>query len=315
MSKSISIVLAVVVGLGAGYWLGRGSGADNYKVKYEQLRDKLDHLNKVDFEEYLALKSQKDKYEKADEILGKMILIFLADLGFSISDDKMKLARRMAGPDAGAMGAQGADSPAASRMETSEGTGGPDSAGSNAGTSGAGKGAPTSDKVAQLSLKEKGVDELANETQAKEFLDSVALDELFDQIKSAKRLTPGQFEAVRGTYTGKLQFDDTRENPWDVEIQLEGTPEGESINGAVDIKMFKQGSAKPFSHARGKGNDLKNVQGFPGDSQAILMNVYGDDGYLQVYAPKRLGYLIANYYHKKDITSFKKTGTATLYRR
>ena len=315
MNKAIALIGVLIVGLAVGYSLGRGAGGDDYKVKYEQLRDKLDHLNKVDFEEYLALKSQKDKYEKADEILGKMILIFLADLGFSMSDDKMKLAQRMAGPDAGAMGAQGADSSAAPRIEGAEGKSGPDSAGPNPSAGGLAKGAAASDKVAGLPLKEKSVDELANETQAKEFLESVALDELFDQIKSAKRLSPGQFEAVRGTYAGKLQFDDNRENPWDVEIQLEGTPEGESINGAVDIKMFKQGSAKPFSHARGKGNDLKNVQGFPGDSQAILMNVYGDDGYLQVYAPKRLGYLIANYYHKKDITSFKKTGTATLYRR
>ena len=307
----------LVVGLLAGYWLGSARGAapasGDYQAKYEQLRAKLDHLNSVDFEEYLSLKSQKDKYEKADEILGKMILIFLADLGFSMSDDKMKLARKMADPNKGAMGAQVADSSAAPQVEGAEGKGGTETVAADMGDSG--KAARAVGKAAQLPQKEKNVDELTDEIEAKNFLDSVALDELLDQIKSAKRATPAQFETVRGTFSGKLIFDDPVAKPWDVEMQFEGTPTGESISGTVDIKMFKQGESKPFSHARGNGDDLKHVQGFPGESQAILINVYGDDGYLQVYSPKRLGYLIANYYHKKDVASFKKTGTATLYRR
>jgi len=160
--------------------------------------------------------------------------------------------------------------------------------------------------TAWLAPREKGVDELLNDTQVKEFLEKVKVDELFKDIGSAKKMTSEQTQAVIGKFNGQVIFDDPKIPPRDVGMRLDQ-------DGPMDIKMFKQGAREAFSHASGSTGD-KNFQGFSGGSQAILVNVYGDDGYLQLYPSKGLGYLIGNYYERKGLTSFQRAGTISLHR-
>ena len=102
MNKNILyLVLIVLVGFSA-YQVGQSSSNDvelelseqidspDYKAKYEGLQEKFSDLDKVDIEEYLQLKTQKEKYEKADEILTKIMKIFLVNLGLRISQDRVK---------------------------------------------------------------------------------------------------------------------------------------------------------------------------------------------------------------------------------
>jgi len=62
--------------------------------RYSQFKGKLTELTEIDFDEYLRLKNMEEKYRKADEILGKAILLFLADLGLKISEDKVAFAKK-----------------------------------------------------------------------------------------------------------------------------------------------------------------------------------------------------------------------------
>lgn len=57
------------------------------KVKYSRLKKRYESLNKaatnisnIDLKEYTELKSLEEKYKKADEILGKVMLLFLANI-------------------------------------------------------------------------------------------------------------------------------------------------------------------------------------------------------------------------------------------
>lgn len=52
-----------------------------------ELLAKFQELTAADLEEYYRLKTAEDKYKKADEILGKVMAIFLADLGLHASQN------------------------------------------------------------------------------------------------------------------------------------------------------------------------------------------------------------------------------------
>ena len=65
------------------------------KVEYSKLKEsskranelnqKVQSLSKINLEEYVTLKDQREKYLKADELFGKVMLLFLADLGLHMN--------------------------------------------------------------------------------------------------------------------------------------------------------------------------------------------------------------------------------------
>jgi hypothetical protein len=59
---------------------------DNRRLKNHQnaVIDKIKSLSSIHLAEYIELKSLKERYLKADEMLGKMMLIFLADLQLNL---------------------------------------------------------------------------------------------------------------------------------------------------------------------------------------------------------------------------------------
>ncbi|MBY0385209.1 hypothetical protein K2X05_08635, partial [bacterium] len=66
---------------------------NTYQLKYENLQKKIQQIHDVDFEEYVQLKEQKEKYLKADEILGKIFLVFLAEAGLKLSQKNIQQLR------------------------------------------------------------------------------------------------------------------------------------------------------------------------------------------------------------------------------
>jgi hypothetical protein len=61
-----------------------------YQEKYLRLKRQIEQIHAVDFEEYMQLKEQKEKYLKADEILGKIFLVFLAEAGLKLTQKEIK---------------------------------------------------------------------------------------------------------------------------------------------------------------------------------------------------------------------------------
>lgn len=314
MSKNTQLSLLLVIALISGIFIGRinsiqmlgKTSQEDYQEKYESLKNKLGQLNQVDFEEYLSLKDQRERYQKADEILGKMILIFLADLGFNVSQDKMKMAEQMIGRPITKEDL--APAPARVTAESSPSSAVPLVAS-----------APVSDprafQKAILKNREKGIEEITSDEQAKKFLENVVVDDLYDYIRTAKTLNADQIQSIHGTFVGKVVFDDKTLDPWDVEMTLEGFHQEKDPEGSFEVKVFKMGESKPFSHSNGQGSELRHANGVS-DSQAMLINANGDDGLFQLYAPKKLNMLVGNYYgKKKGSNAFAKVGVVTLQRR
>ncbi len=86
----IKIVAAFFVTL----LIGVAIGFSWKESRLEPLNKHITELNEVDIEEFLRLKSQEEKYKKADEILGKAILIFLEDLRLRVSDKALMFAKK-----------------------------------------------------------------------------------------------------------------------------------------------------------------------------------------------------------------------------
>src|SRR5688500_10675646 len=102
--KLIPSVTMVMFGLGIGLAIGlsRGQSQNQSQQQFQsakqvqeladpeklnELKGKFRELSENDIADYIRLKDMRAKYEKADEIFGKILSIFLLDLGLRISGD------------------------------------------------------------------------------------------------------------------------------------------------------------------------------------------------------------------------------------
>ena len=269
-----------------------------YKKKYENLKNKFDQLNNVDFDEYLNLKNQKEKYEKADEILGKILLIFLSDLGLRVTDKKIEVVKSHLVVDqrseaTSRRSSDGGHSKSEIKTEAASET--KSHVSSNAWTK-----------------NEKNIEQVTSELEGKDFLNSVVIDDLFRELKYSKNLNQDQLLQINGSFTGRIAFDNKSKTSWEVELELDGYHKDGKAEGKCSIILSKEG--RSFSHTSGNG-DLRNFKAFAGKSKAILVSANSDRGVFQLYFPSNINTLIGNYYHKQSIGKYKKTGTVTLTRR
>lgn len=87
----ICVVLAFSVGFISSRYISNSktktSEADSSAEQCLNLTDakaNLISISQKEYQEYTQIKDLKQKYEKADELLGKIMLLFLADVGFRL---------------------------------------------------------------------------------------------------------------------------------------------------------------------------------------------------------------------------------------
>ena len=68
---------------------------DLFKKELLKIRGHFSEISSVDIEEYLRLKTMEEKYQKAEEILGKILLIFFADLDIHLTQSQREFAEKM----------------------------------------------------------------------------------------------------------------------------------------------------------------------------------------------------------------------------
>jgi hypothetical protein len=80
--------LVIFLLIGAAFFTGIHFGSSRTPQQAGICLDFAD-LSKEELQEYLALKEQKQKYDKANEILAKMIQIFIADMGLHDAGEQL----------------------------------------------------------------------------------------------------------------------------------------------------------------------------------------------------------------------------------
>ncbi|MNL57871.1 hypothetical protein D3C87_1814620 [compost metagenome] len=79
------------------------------------------------------------------------------------------------------------------------------------------------------------------------------------------------------------------------------------------MTLTDKANGKTFSRTRGGGN-LKDFMKVPG-SKAIFVDVYGNDGYVQIYPLNgNPSVWVGNYYEKTGLGTFRMSGQVRLIR-
>lgn len=268
---------------------------NTYQLKYENLQKKIQQIHDVDFEEYVQLKEQKEKYLKADEILGKIFLVFLAEAGLKLSQKNIQQLR--------GQGISLPKEPEKAVADTAE-------TAPCKPTKGA-FGSETKEDVAWLkNEKIFGADKLS-EDEAK----SLEIKDLFSVLKKAQPMGMATAQKINGVFDGSITFD----GPpflWMMQLELEVT--GENSSGVVEGKFkvaLSEPNKEPFSNSNSDGNQDQFL--VTENSQAIFLKIKAKnkDNYLQLYITDGNRKLVGNYYEAVTLDQFKKIGTVSLSRR
>ena len=296
-SKNIIIALFFLI---AGYFIGKlntpvapESNPDLNSEKIEAFKSNLTQFNNNELREYLSLKTQKEKYEKADELLGKIIMIFLADLDLKMSPLAIEFAKKSIVPKK-LITPKKEDSKKSEKSENKP----PEDKKEN----------PNPNWIAN----EQKSTEAYSDHEKKEFLKSVVIDDLFSKLKDKKPISQSQLKNLNGSYYGKVLFNKAGQTPWDVEVEFDGYFQNTNPTANSLVKLSKNG--KVFSSGTSNGS-IKDFNQLGGDSSALVVEANGGDSFFQLYSNKLNDSYFGNYYEKDGSGNLVNNGTVYLTRK
>ncbi|MBK7843387.1 MAG: hypothetical protein IPJ71_06770 [Bdellovibrionales bacterium] len=267
-----------------------------------RVTDQFAKFSESDISDYLKLKSEKDRYYKAEEILGKIMLLFLVDLGIKTSGEQMVFARTVS------QGRKRKDMVAPVDLTESDEVA-PNSLESTSIQSA--NQLKSSSEAKSILEAEKVLSELRSDNEIETFLKSVSLGNLFDSLKNANEMDMEQIRDLRGTFSGELVFDSPLQEKWEVKLIFSGRLESGTLVGKSRVELAKDG--KIFSNSRSNGN-LSNLKSLPNGQRGVLIEILGGEGFFQLYSVPQLQKLIGLYYRRENPGSYRKAGSLTLLR-
>jgi hypothetical protein len=245
-------IFAVAVALAIGFWIGLRS-IDAKKSVEEKLvtvhelddgtKEKLRALSENDIAEYYRLKTLEERYKKADEILGKVMQIFLADLGLKLSQPTVDLVKHP--PELAAA----APPPAAPPK-------------------------PEPPKPAPVKEKREHYYSLASVKNLKDIDEFLALAKIEGQ-PNASRLSLAFsnreeiLSRLKGTFSGFAQILEPGKGPktWNVVFQLDGTMEGGHFRGQFYSHVEEDG------RIIGRTGAISALRDYVSDPSGMLLTV------------------------------------------
>ena len=306
-NASILLIVILILGGGGGYYLGLNraglslsdsGGAEDFKVKYENLQEKLQNFSDHDLADYLRLKDQQQNYQKADELLGKMMQLLLIDIVVKLSKsdlDKISQMAKSQGADV-VRGQDGIPDGADEKLRKKS-AGGSDVGG-----------------VPDWKQIEHQISDVKSNYDIERLQKSMAVDNLFPILKSKLSLDDRAASLLEGTFVGKIVLDDTSKKPLEVRLKLEGSQESDPDKKKYEIevldynKMSKEGKPSRSSSA---GNGVWKFSLVSGSYQGFIIEI-SQDYYAHVYYVPQLDQLIGNYYKKIELDRYEKVGSMDL---
>lgn len=255
----------------------------------QEINSKIKSISQNEYQDYLKLKDSAEKYKMADELLGKVMVLFLADLSLNIKNASIASVDKTLQVD---YQNQAIDNLQPEKIKEVS------------------KNIQAESVLTTVKLKEEKLVSATSENEALKFLKDLEIPDLATEIKKTKMLSQKQLSMINGKFVGVVTFDNKAE-PWRIEWDVNA----EIVNGKVNGKQLitLSNSKKVFSRTNGNG-EIKDFAAFANDSSAILINSYGDDGYIQLYPFTNTGKFFGNYYLKSNDDKYKKIGIVFLER-
>lgn len=304
----ISILSGMLISAFPFYYLGRNSvgapvrvqNCDSLKSQAQQIQN----IAETDYKQYLTMPTSQLKCDKAEELLNRVIVLFLTDLAHHMRgstptlipnrphEERIALPSAETKPAPSNIGSKLDQEPTHEANQTA---------------------VKPKNQIAWATIV-KSIKESRSEKEAVEALDKIVLPNLAATFRAAVGIGRDQLTTINGKYTGAVTFIDGRE-PWHIEWTVDGSMDKTAISGNYEITMAKQG--KQFSRSRGNIT-AKTFKVSNEDHSAIIIDVYGHDGYLQLYPVDKLEKLVGNMYLKvnsdDDISQATRQATVVLER-
>lgn len=260
--------------------------------------EKLQSLAEGDLEDYYRLRTMEERYAKADEILGKIMVIFLADLGLHVSKQAQEAAQNRA-----VITERGSEppkvvpvaAPASLAMPTLEE-----------------RSRPLLDR---LNLNERGLLQARDERSVDGLLRRVKLSDFGTALSASKGFSnrADTLGSLNGGFEGRTRVRlEGKNEAWYVHLEVAAAMQNKKLAGQVRTRLLKDG--KVFSDSNSNGDNLEVFREFSGDSAALLVKV-NDKLFLQAYYLKELDMLATNIYRRgSEAEGFEHIGSAQLKR-
>ena len=228
--KYLVLALVAAVSFTAGhYLLPRKVGITHTMV--EKCEELLQF--RPDFEAYQKLKTADERYRKADEILGKIMTVFLADLGLRATMPVAAVPSSNSQVAASQSDHREANQPPAASPETVAET-------------------PVKKEASgrEWIRYENQIKELVSENEVKDTLKKMEIKDLFSELKNAGTLSASQVQSVIGKYVGEITFFDNS-HVWAVEWSLDARLRNDGrLVGKQDISLSGKREALQSFHRR-----------------------------------------------------------------
>lgn len=287
--KFLFILIGVVIGWGTYYFFRPKlipESIDRELIQCSIHELQMKDWGRKDFQDYIATTDPTLKAKKGDELLSKIMMLFIADIGVRMS-----------------------------QLNSSQQT-----------EIGQSQNNPADNRGGAITKTETGSHPVANETRGGlqvqappprfvvtnevEIPDAVKKHEkenLFSTVRSSQPITHAHIRYINGTFVGEITMHNGDE-PWGVEHIVSIQISGNKVSGTAKLKFSKQG--KVFSDHNSEGE----VDFFTGTPNSIVVKANGDKGYMELFSAENLGMLVGTYYDKKSVDRFVPIGTVVLRR-
>lgn len=265
----------------------------------DTVRGKLQAICDSDLTDYYRLKTLEERYKMADEILGKVIKIFLADLGLHLSPKTLSSVRD-------ALAQQTPERPAPESAAQ---------AGNGKTTIKSPDAKPTSTSAAPDPTKEEALANIRDEQDVNDLLSKLRIGDLYAALRSTTDVSSSNenFLAIAGKFSGTANVTKAGANKlWTIDLTVSITKREEKLAGSMSLILSENGKA--FSSKSGDGDVSSDFKEFGNGSQALLIHA-SPSRYLQIYYLKSMDAIAGNFYEsEKDNTQFNFIGTTLMHR-
>lgn len=288
----IAGILLFALGAGAGSWYAKRGEAR--EPPREEAIAKLQRLAEADLEEYYRLQASREKFRKADEILGKIMTIFLADLGLHVSRHAVDASKKEPPPArAPEPIARVAPAPIAAKP---------------------GGSSPSGGDSAHQRLAERRIGNARTEEELAADLRRVRLPDLNDSIRQSVPFTNAGnlLSSLNGQFSGLAQLRyDNGAHEWEVQLTIQGSSNGGKVSGTTHVRVLEQGILRVDSTLRGP---LPGIRETKGNAQGFFLQA-GSNVYFQLFYVRELDQLAGNVYRSQTgAQNFLYAGTVALRR-
>lgn len=273
--------------------------SEPYKDKYLQLKGKFKLLSDNEIENYISERDQDLKTSKADEVLTKLLKLFLIDVGLRLESQANRLEQSKLTTPKNTISNNVTPPVAIAPKCTYSKKACEDKYG------------PFKQlvKVVDWKKQEVALSGVRSENRIEPFLEDVKVDNLFDYLKNSYKPKRNAYFRFRGLFTGDVIFDNPKQSTLKMEFELKDDlvfKKGEYY-GTYRIQLFRDGKSVSNSNGDGRLTFLKSYneksKGFIIQTGRLYFHLY--------FGPSRR-FMFGNVYERKNVSSYLKVAKVIL---